>query len=399
MGEPPGGPDQPDTPDGIDKLLREIDAELHQPAKFKEPSAAERARKPRLRDRRKAERLRKPVPGPSSAPGPDHWRSGPAQPQRASSARGRASSARGRAWWARGRAWSLLIAVVVIGGLAAAGIELPKLALHKTPAAADSTPAKNGATPTSQPTTAGASSLPSPTLAAPFLGTPAQSYADGAAGILIPPAHSVGSYSAAQVEAAYRKTRRLLIAANLNAATLKGGTPNAFARLLVSKQRTQFQAGLDKTGTGSRGAPLSTRAWVMAFAPGTELVGSVIKVYGSMQAATGKDDGDTVLNIQTNYLFVYAVMEPGVPSSLVRIVAHAEGPVMFATWDDPGGPLEPWWDVGTGKAGAQCGSTDGYVHPQYPAASPGKVKPTGAPVNPYDQKAALPKGCRNTTGT
>ena len=167
----------------------------------------------------------------------------------------------------------------------------------------------------------------------------------------------------------------------------------------MSKQRAQFQAGLDKTGIGSRGAPLSTRAWVMAFAPGTELVGSVIKVYGSMQAATGKDDGDTVLNVQTNYLFVYAVMEPGVPSSLVRIVAHAEGPVMFATWDDPGGPLEPWWDVGTGKAGAQCGTTDGYVHPQYPETSPGKVKPTGSPVNPYDQKAALPKGCRNTTGT
>jgi hypothetical protein len=378
-GKPPGGPGQPDD---IDKRLGEIEAELHRPATFKEPSAAERARKPRLRDRRKAKKLRKPVPERSPVPTPDHWRSGPAQPEQLSSG--------------HRKAWSLLIGVIVIAGLAAAGIELPKLALHKAPHAAP----RARATATSRPATAaGGSFMPSPTVAAPFLGTPAQSYADGAAGILIPPAHSVGSYSTAQVEAAYRKTRRLLIAANLNPVTLKGGTPNAFARLLVPKQRTQFRAALDKTGIDPRGAPLSTRAWVMAFAPGTELVGSVIKVYGSMQAAAGKDDGDTVLNVQTNYLFVYAVMEPGVPSSLMRIVAHDEGPVTFATWDDPGGPLEPWWDVGTGKAGAQCGTTDGYVHPQYPQASPGKVKPTGAPVNPYDQKAPLPKGCRSTTGT
>jgi hypothetical protein len=69
-----------------------------------------------------------------------------------------------------------------------------------------------------------ASSLPTPTVAAPFLGTPAQSYADGAAGIVIPPAHAVGNYPAAAVAAAYQMTKRLLIAANLNGPTLNGGT-------------------------------------------------------------------------------------------------------------------------------------------------------------------------------
>jgi len=54
----------------MDKRLRDIEAELRQPAKFKEPSAAERARKPRLRDRRKAKQLRKPVPGRQSVPAP-----------------------------------------------------------------------------------------------------------------------------------------------------------------------------------------------------------------------------------------------------------------------------------------------------------------------------------------
>ena len=316
------------------------------------------------------------------APAPDPWRSSAAQPQRPSSG--------------HGRAWSLLIAVVVLAGLAATGIELPKLALHKSPAAA----AKPGATPTSRPTTAPrASSLPSPTVAAPFLGTPAQSYADGAAGIVIPPAHPVGSYSAAEVAHAYRTTRKLLVAANLNAATLNGGTPNAFARLLMRQQRTQFLAGLNKIGVNSRGEPRSTRGWVITFAPGTQLVGTVIKVHGTMQASAAKDDGDTLLRIQVNYLFVYPVMERGVLSSLMRIVVQNEGRVDFATWDDPGGSLEPFWDMAGAVSGAQCDTTDGYVHPQFPQSAPGKVKPTGAPVNPYNQNAPLTRGCRNTTGT
>jgi hypothetical protein len=381
-GEPPGAPDQPDDPDDIDKRLRDIEAELRQPAKFIEPSAAERARKPSSRDARKARKLRKPVPERAPVPAPDHWRTGPAQPQRASKG--------------HGKAWSLLIALVVIAGLAAAGIELPKLTAHKTPGPAH----RPQATPASRPTTAaGGKFLPSPTVAAPFLGTPAQGYADGAAGIVVPPASPVGRYSAAQVTAAYRTTRRLLIAANLNAVTLRGGAPNAFARLLFPQQRTQFLAGLGKTGAGARGAHVSTRAWVTSFAPGTQLVGTVIKVHGTMQASTGRDDGNPVLRIQANYLFVYAVMALGDPQSLMRIVVQDEGPVEFGTWNDPSGPLEPWWQMGAAVSGAQCDSPDGYVHPQFPQTAPGKVRPTGAPVNPYDQSAPLPKGCHNTTGT
>jgi hypothetical protein len=351
-GEPPG---QPDAPDDINKRLKEIEAELRQAARFKEPSAAERARKAEL---------------------------GRAQPQQKSPG--------------HGKVWSLLIAVVVIAGLAAAGIELPKLASHKAPRAAQRTQA----TPASRPTTAtGATSLPSPTVAAPFLGTPAQSYANGAAGIVIPPPRPVGSYSAAQVAHAYRTTRKLLVAANLNAATLDGGTPNAFARLLIPQQRTPFLAGLNKIGINSQGVPRSTRVWVTTFAPGTQLVGTVIKVHGTMQASTVKDDGDTLLRIRVNYLFVYAVMERGVLSSLMRIVVQDEGRVDFATWNDPGGSLEPFWGMAGAVSGAQCATTDGYLHPQYPQSAPGKVKPTGAPINPYDQNAPLSKGCRNTTGT
>jgi hypothetical protein len=390
-GEPPGGPDQPDTPDGIDKQLRDLEAELRRPAKFKEPSAAERARKPRLRDRRKAKQLRKPVPEHPSAPAPDHWRSGPAQKRRASPG--------------RGRVWSLLIAVVVIGGLAAAGIELPKLALHKTPGVADNTPVKNGATPASRPSasTTRASSLPTPTLAAPFLGSPAQSYADGRAGIVIPPAHAVGSYTAAQVMAAYRTTRRLLIAANLNGPTLAGGAPNAFAGLLTTQQRADFVHGLNRIGVNAHGLPRSTRGWVTSFAPGTtQLVGNVIKVHGSMEAGVGMNGQWHVLQIHADYLFVYAVEAPGNPATLMRIVVRSVVDDDFAAYDDPGGPLEPWWLLeGGGTAGARCDVQDGFVHPEFHGGPPDKVKPTGAAVNPYDQSTPPAKNvaCQATTGT
>jgi hypothetical protein len=383
-GEPPGGPDQPDD---IDERLREIEAELRRPAKFIEPSAAERAGKPRLRDRRKAKKLRKPVPERAPAPAPDHWRSGPAQPQRASRA--------------HGRAWSLLIAVIVIAGLAVAGIELPKLAMHKTPAVADNTPVKNGATPASRPSAS--ATHPSPTLAAPFLGTPAQSYADGRAGIVIPPVHAVGSYTAAQVMAAYRKTRKLLIAANLNGPTLAGGAPNAFAGLLTTQQRADFVNGLNKIGVNAHGLPRSTRGWVTSFAPGTtQLVGNVIKVHGSMAAAPAMNGQWHVLQIHADYLFVYAVQEPGNPATLMRIVVRSVVDDDFAAYDDPGGPLEPWWLLeGGGTAGARCDVHDGFVHPEFHGGPPDKVKPTGAPVNPYDQNTPPAKNvaCQATTGT
>jgi hypothetical protein len=296
-----------------------------------------------------------------------------------------------------------VIAVVVIAGLSAAVVELPKLGLGKTPGSADNTPVTNGATPTSSPTASGtpASFLPAPTLAAPFLGTPAQSYADGSAGIIVPPGQPVGGFSAAQVTAAYRTTKRLLVAASLNAPTLAGGAPDAFANLLMKEQRAQFVGGLDKIGRNAHGVQRSTRAWITSFAPGTtQLDGNVIKVHGSMQATTTEEDGFHVLRIQVNYLFVYAVMQPGQPSSLMRVVVHDIGDVNFAAFDDPGGPLEPLWQMGNAIAGVRCDVADGFVHPEYTSGPPDKVKPTGAPVNPYDQNAPLGNAvCQATTGT
>jgi len=365
-------------PDDIERRLREIEAEFG-PARVKEPSAAERAgqlaRKSGWRNARRARKLRKPVTEP---------------PRRSQPSR-------------RGRIWSLVVAVVVLACIAGATVAIITLAKHPLRVTAGKTPA-NRPGPSSHPTTGAASNafLPSPTPAAPFLGTPAQSYANGAAGIVIPGVHAVGAYSAAQVAAAYRTTKRLLIAANLNPPTLRGGSTAAFADLLVAQQRASFVDSLGKTGFSPDGSQRSTRTWVTSFVPGsTQFVGSVIKVHGAMRARIAANGGSTVLRIHADYLFVYPVEQPGRPLTLTRIVVRYVVNYDFATYDDPGGPLEPWLrTVQRFDAGAQCRADDGFVHPYFPGGIRNGT-PTGSPVNPYDQ-STLPgqaAGCHATTGT
>ena len=365
-------------PDDIERRLREIEAEFG-PARVKEPSAAERAgqlaRKTGWRNARRARKLRKPVTKPPRG----------SQPSR------------------HGRIWSLVVAVVVLACTAGATVAIITLAKHPPKVAAGKAPV-NGPGPSSHPTTGAASNafLPSPTLVAPFLGTPAQSYANGNAGIVIPPVHAVGAYSAAHVEAAYQTTKRLLIAANLNPQALRGGSTSAFAGMLVAQQRAIFVDGLGKPGFNPDGSQRSTRTWVTSFAPGsTQFVGSVIKVHGAMRARTAANGNSTVLRIHADYLFVYPVEQPGQPLTLTRIVVRYVVNYDFATYDDPGGPLEPWLrTVERFDAGAQCRVDDGFVHPYFPGGVR-KGTPTGSPTNPYDQGAlpAQAAGCHATTGT
>jgi hypothetical protein len=241
------------------------------------------------------------------------------------------------------------------------------------------------------------------TPADPFAGTPAEQWADGESGIVLPSAKPVGSFTSAQVEKAYQTTRELLIAANLNQQTLLGGAPNAYADLLVKQQRAEFLADLNKKGVNSGGYPLSTRKWVASFYPGSaEFIGSTIKVHGAMSAQTAHESGGTVLAVEVNYTFVYAVEPPGDPSDWMRVLDHQYGSFDFAQWDDPGGPLEPWDQTIIGNAGIQCGTTDGYIHPDYPSERTATPAESGPVINPYAQSTSIPGGgavCGRTSGT
>lgn len=240
----------------------------------------------------------------------------------------------------------------------------------------------------------------------PFAGTPADHWGDGAAGIVLPAAEPVGGYAATQVESAYVMTRKLLAAAFLDRKTLLGEQPTAFADLLTSQQETWFLDGLDKTGVDKQGNEMSTRAVVMAFAPGgTQLIGSEIKVHGTMRAQAATDNGQNVLDIDTDYIFVYPVEPPGRPTAWMRVVAQASWTVSFGAWAEGATSFEPWVDDNGGDvAGTECGTTDGYQRPDYPAspATGAHPSPSGSPIDPYalgHSEGGSSSQCRATTGT
>jgi len=235
----------------------------------------------------------------------------------------------------------------------------------------------------------------------PFSGTPADHWADGAAGITVPAARAHGPYTAAQVRSAYQTTRTLLIAGNLDWPTLRGGAPKAFEALLVPPERKDFLAGLHTTAVGKDGSEKNTRGWITTFAPGsTTFVTTIVKVRGRMGAGIATVPGGKVLRITVDYLFVYVVEPPGDPADWMRVVQQVTGTVDFARWETQGSSFEPWYSASGSTAGARCDTHDGYIHPDFSTGPPSTVQASGAPVNPYSFATPSPgAGCEATTGT
>jgi hypothetical protein len=301
-----------------------------------------------------------------------------------------------------------LAAVVVIGGGVFAFVHFAPqswrnqvTALVKSSASAR---ASQTATPavklTTQPLSPVAADGPP---ADPFAGSPGDHWADGAAGITMPAAGASGPYSKAQVRSAYETTRQLLIAANLNRPTLRGGAPAAYEHLLNETERKQFLAGLHLTTLDKNGWPKNTRRSVTSFAPGTtSFVTSVVKVQGTMKAGLTTNSGSEVLRITYDYLFVYAVEPPGHPVSWMRVVQQQYGTVDFGRWDYSGSSFEPWISDGNSTGGINCGTRDGYIHPAYPLAASSGAPPSGAPQDPYTRAtppAGSGTGCHPVTRT
>jgi hypothetical protein len=366
---------RPYSGDELDRKLAELMEETSAHGRIKEASAAERAaaaakaakagRKVGRKATRRAHR-----DGPRGGPGAD----------------GSGNS--------RARIAITVIIVLIVAGGAAFGWQ--HVTSGRSPGNGNDTQAvKNGPVP---PVSAPSVAEPP---ADPFAGSPADGYADGADGIAVPAAHPVGAFTAGQVGAAYAETKKLLVAATLNPPTLAGGAPDAFANLLLPAERSFFVRGLDKTGLDKQGGSMSTRGWIVSFAPGsTKFVTGVVKTDSTLSARTAAQDGRTVLRIDANELAVYAVEPPRQPADWMRIVVHLDWQVNFARYTDPGGALQPWVTAGDFIAGQRCGIGDGYIHPDFPNGPAPKVSPSGAPVNPYALNVNDTRDvCRSTTGT
>ncbi len=310
-----------------------------------------------------------------------------------------------------GSAIAVALAVLLAGGCSATAAPGSLAALGSGPSAAPSAAPGTGVKVSGAPfgsafASAVSTAVPPNPLgppADPFAGTPADHWADGAAGIVLPEARPVGGFTTAQVEYAYETTRKLLVAANLDKQTLLGGTPTAFADLLTSQQRATFLNGLNKLGVDKQGRRLSTRTWVMSFPPGeAQLIGSVIKVHGMMHAKAVRDkNGSYELDVDLDYLFVYPVEPPHQATSWMRVVDEESGSVDFGDWAGATTTFAPWDQFDSSAAGALCGTRDGYQHPDYPndlAVQP-TVSPSGTPVNPYALGQTVSGTCESTTGT
>ncbi|MFG3346865.1 hypothetical protein ACGF1Z_17565 [Streptomyces sp. NPDC048018] len=245
-----------------------------------------------------------------------------------------------------------------------------------------------------------------PTLKEPFRGSPALRWADGAAGIELPPARATGWMTKAQVAAALRKSRDFLVTANLDPAVLRGAKPERALGLLDPKQ-PDLRSGMEKalaepsekhdpTVLFSRFSPAEVRP-----------VGTVVKVRGRMSVENGGgEDAGSVL-IRTDYTFVYPVVRsrPGsdeVVRTIVRrqITFSLADPARFVTTRGALGVSR--WDSNVGND--DCGRPeDGWFHPTFPGDRTGGTaapRPSGAPVDPYDRSTdldRLPRECGTTT--
>lgn len=337
-------------------------------ASFTEPSARERAKRPgRLRTRLKWWRM---------------VRAGRRQAKRDRRAlvrQWRAPEYRARSrTGAAGRVVAVLAALAVLGGLG----ELAWKAHGGRSLSEETTPVRNGAVPTLSATD-------------PFEGSPAASYADGAAGIVPPAATATGPFSSREVAAAYTNARRRLIAIALDRQTLLGGSPDAFARVAGPDERSYFVRNLNNPNVEKR-----TRWWVVTFAPHTaELAGKVIKVHGRMSARPSAEQGIAGVTVHVDYLFVYPIERPGSPGTLERLVARVTGDVFYYRRDGITHAYTRHWSVS--PTPARCDVRDGFIHPTYDDSAPESSPGTGPLTDPYDQSRPEIKDgkCHRATGT
>ncbi|MGW0949664.1 hypothetical protein ACWD4O_45035 [Streptomyces sp. NPDC002623] len=336
----------------------------------KEPSARARMVTARLREQE------------ARGESPEGWRTGPALHETAD----RAARRRRRLWVFLGLPVVIALAVVAMR---------PSL-LPGDPFGAGSSDAAASASPlpaeTAAPTGAPDAVDPeAPTIDQPFRGSPALQWADGAAAIVPPEATPVGSLSAAEVAKALELTKKLLVDANLDPVTLRGGRPETALAVIEPRQTdlvSQLNTSLSKPD--EKHDPL---AMFSRFDPADlRLVGDVVKTRGRMTFKAGEHAS---VAVHADYTFVYPVAraENGsteVVRTIVRRVLDVElsDPAKYIV--TPGKITVTNYEQDIGNSA--CDVYDGFLHPRFSTtvdAEPTGASPTGPTTDPYDRSQEL----------
>ncbi|MFC5169717.1 hypothetical protein [Streptomyces mutomycini] len=388
----------PDREDGTPSVSDEQWSELLRQA---ESGGAGAPKEPSARARMVTARLRALDEGAARAQGagrrwgrkpkqvepwqPDGWRTGPAWQQ----TNGRMRKRR--------RLAGILGFVAVIGVLVVA--MRPSLVTDHLPGGGDFVDTTPLAAETAPPTAAPSSDEPDPgrpTPEEPFRGSPALRWADGEAGIETPEARAVGGASKQEVEQALRATRQLLVAANLDPATLRGEKPREALELLDPLQpdvRERLERSLAEPGEKQDPLMMFSRfdpdeAW---------LVGDVVKTRGRMTFGAGPAGS---VEVHADYTFVYPLVKPGgdeVARTIVRrrLTTALPDPERFVATRGKLSVVSSEQNFGN----TACEVNDGFLHPAFPSDSP-EPRTTGPDVDPYDRSEWQPDdSCGTVTRT
>lgn len=361
--------DSSSTPEVPDDVWEQF-ARANEQAAPKEPSARARMVTERLRQQEARGEL------------PEGWRTGPA----------RQGKKRGRGvWTALGVLLAVAVAVVAIKPSLLPGDPFGSGSADE---ATETLPAETAA-PTGPP----ASAAPrTPTLDDPFAGSPAKRWADGEAGIVVPEAKAVGGRSKADVTRALELTRKLLIDANLDPATLRGERPETALDLLEPQQNVP---GFLKKALSKPDKDHDPLVMFSRFDPEeVRLVGDVVKTRGRMTFKAGEG---AAVAVHADYTFVYPVVRTDgttdVARTIVRRVLDLElsDPAKYRVTPGKIGVVKYDQDIGN----SACDVYDGFLHPHFPSAEPTGAAPTGPTTDPYDRSRDISddKGCGTVSRT
>lgn len=274
-----------------------------------------------------------------------------------------------------------------------------------------------------------------PAAADPFAGTPADSYANGPEGILVPDRSTLpnsAGFSADDIDAALTTTRQILIEANLNPRTLRGGAPPmAVEDWLDEADRARLERTFAQPPVGGDPTDFVTR-----FDPTqTELVGSVVKVRGNLSYRLV---APMRLAVYAAYLFVYPVRPADSSKPVHRVVVRrfnefdfvapgggqnqnlaadrapttsadvpsgapveVGGDPLTSATPTPTAPAAPtsapsaaspdgdsspitWGPASSDFAGIHCQPPDGFLHPDFALGATPRVRQPGTAANAYD---------------
>lgn len=167
----------------------------------------------------------------------------------------------------------------------------------------------------SHPSGVSATSAGEATAAGSFAGTPAAAYPQGEAGITLPEAAASGVFTAKQVGNALTSVKKALIAGRLDSQMLVSRDPDAFLKLFSPAAEKDLRDDF---------ASQEFSVYATQFAPGVEAADEAPRVKGRVTYTVTTSDGVPVIEVTTNFVWVYAFQVSGTEAGDNLVIVHDE---------------------------------------------------------------------------